>query len=232
MPEAPPPVLAFAETTVEALLAAATSKLGDVGRSPEELERAVRQRVSDLIAQNEHMVQDPPSRQWLLRTSIVLAVYRVLEPLARGADVISIISDAMTEPFRKKMAEYLLDRFGISQQAPAEAFDRIAENFKSRGEERFGKAFVYVKDVQDADRTFTDIHRCFFNDFFRANGAPEAARIFCAVDSVWVDALHEARYGVGFERPTTLAQGADACRFQFSRRAVATGDDPAGTIEN
>src|SRR3954451_4381421 len=74
MPEAPPPVLAFAETTVEALLAAATSKLGDVGRSPEELERDVRQRVSDLIAQNEHMVQDPPSRQWLLRTSIVLAV--------------------------------------------------------------------------------------------------------------------------------------------------------------
>jgi len=216
--QAPPPVLAFAETTVETLLAAAMLKLGDVGRTSDELERDVRQRVAALIEQNEQLAQDAPSRQWLLRTSIVLAVYQVLEPLAGGADLVSILSDAMTEPFRDKMPEYLLNRFGVSQQAPAEAFARIAENFKPRGEERFGKAFVYVEDVQDADRSFTNIHRCFFNDFFRANGAAQVTRIFCAVDHVWVDALREPRYGVGFERPTTLAQGADACRFQFTRR--------------
>src|ERR1700738_3755783 len=100
MPEAPSPVLAFAETTVETLLAAVTSKLGYVERSLDELERDVRRKVSALIAQNEGLVQDPPSRQWLIRTSIVLAVHQVLKPLAGGADLISILSDAMTEPFR------------------------------------------------------------------------------------------------------------------------------------
>jgi hypothetical protein len=32
---------------------------------------------------------------------------------------------------------------------------------------------------------------------FRANGAAEVTSIFCALDNVWVDALHEARYGSG-----------------------------------
>jgi hypothetical protein len=220
--------LAFAETTVEALLAAARPHIDDLGgRSLGELERDVRQRVSSLVGQNAHLALDAPTGQWLLRASIVLAVYQVLEPLAGSAPVISILRDAMIEPFREKMSGYLLNRFGISQDAPAEAFTRIAENFKARGEERFGKAFVYVQDVQDADHTFTNIHRCFFNDFFRANGAPEVTSIFCALDNVWVDSLHETRYGVRFERPTNLAQGADACRFQFSRTPVPALDDSA-----
>jgi hypothetical protein len=42
-------------------------------------------------------------------------------------------------------------------------------------------------------------------------------QIFCALDSVWIDELHQPRYGTRFARPTTLAKGDDACRFQFSR---------------
>jgi L-2-amino-thiazoline-4-carboxylic acid hydrolase len=217
MAEQPPPALSFAETTVEALLAAAIPKIDRHGRSPAELEDEVRVRVSELVERNTHLALDAPTLQWIHRASVVLAVYQVLGPLAGGDEVISILRDAMTEPFREKMSGYLLNRFGISQDAPAQAFDRISENFKTRGEERFGKAFLYVQDVQDANRSFTNIRRCFFNDFFRANGAAEVTRIFCALDNVWVDSLHETRYGVRFDRPTNLAQGADACRFQFSR---------------
>lgn len=230
MPEPASTGLAFAETTIEALIEAAVSRIDDLGgRSRAELERAAQDQVSALVERHAHLAVDPPTQLWLLRSSIVLAVYRVLEPLAGGADVIAILREAMIEPFGKKMSGYLLERFGITQAEPAAAFVRISENFKSRGEARFGKAFLYAEDVRDADRSFTNIQRCFFNDFFRANGAPEVTRIFCALDHVWVDALHDGPYGVRFERPSTLAQGADACRFQFSRVPTPAGDDPPGT---
>ena len=231
MTEQAPAPLAFAETTVEALLAAATAKIPALAsRSPEDLERQVRSRVAELVERNGYLVLDAPTAQWLQRTCIVLAVYEVLKPLTGTAEAIAIVRDAMTAPFKERMTGYLDGRFGISQDAPAEAFVRISENFKRRGEERFGKAFVYVQDVQDADRTFTNIQRCFFNDFFRLNDAAEVTSIFCALDSVWIESLHEARYGVRFERPSTLAQGADACRFQFRRASAPAAEDPQSRL--
>ncbi len=139
--------------------------------------------------------------------------------LAEPASVLTIIRAALTAPFEQQVSQYLDGRFGISQAAPQEAFVRIAENFKRRGEERFGRAFAYVQDVQDAERSFTNIARCFFNDFFRTNGAPEVTAVFCALDKVWAEALESGPYGVRFDRPTTLAEGDDACRFQFRRTA-------------
>lgn len=225
MSDPPPPALSFAETTIEVLLAAAASSFDAVrDRPPNELERDVRARVASIVGRNAHLVLDPPTGQWLQRTSIVLAVYQTLETIVDRTELISVLRDAMVEPFKEKMSDYLLNRFGISQDAPKEAFARIAENFKARGEERFGKAFVYVQDVQDANRTFTNIHQCFFNDFFRVNGSPEVTSIFCALDSVWVEALHDGDYEVRFARPTMLSQGADACRFQFSKSAASSGD--------
>ena len=80
-----------------------------------------------------------------------------------------------------------------------------------------GSTIRYVQDVQDAERSFTNIHRCFYNDFFRANGAPEVTPIFCAMDYLWAEELEKPQYGVRFERPTTLARGDDMCRFQFTK---------------
>ena len=86
MSEQPSAVLSFAETTVEALLAAAIARIiGVRGRSPDELEREVRMRISTLVEWNAHLVLDAPTAQWLLRASTVLAVYQVLEPLAGSA---------------------------------------------------------------------------------------------------------------------------------------------------
>lgn len=210
--------LSFGEATVAALLAAARTKITALrGRAWDEIEVAAGARVKSLVEQNAHRASDAPTRQWLQTSSQVLAVFQELQPLAGSSEVLSILREALTAPFKESVSQYLVNRFGISGDAPEEAFARIAENFKRRGEERFGEAFVYVQDVQDATRSFTNIHKCFFNDFFRANGAPEVTSIFCALDNVWADALRESRYGVRFDRPTTLAQGDDVCRFQFSK---------------
>ena len=127
----------------------------------------------------------------------------------------------METPFRNRISGYLESRFGISDNAPHQAFSRISENFQKRGEERFGSTFRYATDIRDGRRNFVNIERCFFNDFFRANQAPEVTSRFCALDKVWAEAPEEHRYGVRFERRTTLANGDDACRFQFHKRDPA-----------
>ena len=222
MSEHSPTGLSFGDVSLNALLTTARAKLAPlVGRSWHEIERAVSARANNLVESNAHRAVDAPTQQWLQRSSLVLAAYQELEPLAGRVEVLSVLCEALTVPFKGGVSRYLAERFGVSDDAPHEAFVRISENFKKRGEDRFGQAFVYDEDVQDATRSFTNIRKCFFNDFFRANGAPELTSIFCALDKIWADALEEQRYGVRFDRPTTLAQGDDACRFQFSKKSAA-----------
>jgi hypothetical protein len=147
----------------------------------------------------------------------VLIAYRALKPFLGQKRAIAILQVVLSRKFKKHMHVYLEHRFGITQDAPEDAFDRIAQNYKLCGEQLFGPGFAYVQAVQDSTRSFTHINKCLFNDFFRAHGAPELTSIFCTLDSVWIDELHRPPYRVRFERPTTLARGNDACRFEFSR---------------
>ena len=202
------------------LLAAVRPQVTDLhGRSWEEIETAVRDRMIELTEQNKARMIDAPSQQWLLLASMVLAAYRELLPLVGDEQTgLSILCNAMATPFKERLTGYIADRFGISQEAPDGEFNRITENFKARGEERFGKAYTYVQEVQDEGRSFINIQKCFFDDFFRANGMPEVTSIFCAMDNLWAEELEKPKYGVRFERPTTLARGDDMCRFQFTKK--------------
>ena len=68
----------------------------------------------------------------------------------------------------------------------------------------------------DQKRCFVNVRKCGFNDFFLENNARELLYSLCVLDYVWADALEE--YGIAFERPTILAEGSDACRFQFFKK--------------
>jgi len=158
-----------------------------------------------------------PTPRWRRLCWAVLIVYRALRPMVGEERARGAIQNLLSRQFRRHTQAYLEDRFGITQDAPGEAFARIAENYQARGERLFGSGFLYVQATQAHDRSDTHIRKCLFNDFFRAHGAPELTRVFCALDAIWVEELHRPRYGVRFERPTTLAAGGDACRFEFSR---------------
>jgi L-2-amino-thiazoline-4-carboxylic acid hydrolase len=158
-------------------------------------------------------------RRWLALSRLVLVAYRVLRPLIGQDRAISLLRAVLSRPFRRRIADYMAARFGISQDAPETAFDCISQNFKARGEQLYGPGWTYVQAVQDHRQSHVYVTRCLFNDFYRAHGAPELTALFCALDGVWIEELHRARYKTRFERPTTLANGDDACRFQFSRAA-------------
>jgi L-2-amino-thiazoline-4-carboxylic acid hydrolase-like protein len=182
----------------------------------EGVESTIREDAARLAEINAARAIDGPSQRWLMVCCLTLATYRVLKPfVGDGRTVLELLQDALAQPLKTNIKEYVAERFAVSQDAPSDAFDRVSQHFTTRGEERFGQAFEYVQDVQDATRSFTKITKCFFNDFFRANDAPEVTPIFCALDFVWADELADVRYALRFERPTTLAAGDDACRFQF-----------------
>jgi len=192
--------------------------------TPAELERwqaaqvSVRLDASRIAEENIRLAEDPAAARWIRFSSMLLATYRFLRSsLGDESRILRMLREALTCPLRDQIIPYIEARFGIFQDAPEEGFHRVSENFRSRGEASFGRGFRYVDDVRDRRRTFVNIERCLFNEFFRQNGAPEITPILCALDNVWADELSKSRYGVRFERPTTLAKGDDACRFQFTK---------------
>jgi len=214
-----PPAPRIDEAFTTGFLASISSQLGaeDLARWRAR-ESNVRAEAQRLAAASTRLVCDAQSAGWVGVCSIVLASYRDLCNLHNDQWTgLTMVREALIKPFRESITPYIQRRFGITQEAPHEAFERISENFKSGGESRFGSAFNYVQAEQDESRSFTHIERCLFHDFFRANSAPEMTPLLCALDNVWADELSHTKYGVRFERPTTLAEGQDACRFQFTR---------------
>jgi hypothetical protein len=145
----------------------------------------------------------------------LLAIYRTLQPvLADNQQLLDLLQEVLFSAFYADgMEAYLRKRFGVTPEAPDEAWDRVCKNFIQRGREQFGEAWLYEQGVKDHRRCFVNIRKCGFADFFLAHGAREILYLLCGGDFLWADALEE--YGIKFERPTILAEGNEACRFQF-----------------
>jgi hypothetical protein len=164
---------------------------------------------------NAWRVQDRPGAIYLKISCVLLAIHRTLElrfdDRQELLDVLKSVIDGFAFP--GGVEAFLLDRFGISPDAPGEAWDCVRCGFLERGRERYGSGWSFEQGIRDERRYFVNIRRCGFADFFLENGAREVLYLLCATDYLWGDALEE--YGVRFERPTALSEGSDACRLQF-----------------
>lgn len=150
--------------------------------------------------------------------SFTVALYKALRKRGFAAqEAVSAIIAAMSKWVLENAEAYSFARLGVSRAEPEKAFANIRQNFKKRGEERFGSHFAYEQEVSDESRSFVNITRCLYNDLLRAIGYPEVIPVFCAMDTIWAADITHPRYGVRFERPTTLAANGDKCRFQFSK---------------
>ncbi len=189
--------------------------------------KGIEEQQRSIYEGNKGWVMDRASKSHLMLTSLVLASYRTLLPIVASREsAIDNIRFAFAARAKGsvRLGLYMFLRMGISPLSPGKAFDQISKSFRRRGEQAMGGSFIYLQDVQDGERSFVNIRRCFFNDFFRAQGAPELTGIFCSMDDLWAEELKKPKYGVRFERPTTLATGGDLCRFQFTKRGGDQGD--------
>ena len=200
----------------EGILQALKSNLpGDIQEKFDSIEPVIREQAASIEKANAYRSIDMPSAGFVKMTCTLLALYRVLIPeFEERGELLDVIHDTMQSVlFAEGMDAYLFKRFGISKNKPEEAWDMICRNFKKRGEEQFGELWSYEQGIKDAKRCFVNVRKCGFSDFLLANNARELAYVTCVLDFDWGDALEA--YGIRLERPTILAEGSDACRFQF-----------------
>jgi hypothetical protein len=166
---------------------------------------------------NAWRAQDQQGAVYLKISCILLATYRTLQSLFESEDdLLDIIQEFITETYiGQEMDAFLQDHFGISPDVPDEAWERLCENHIAKSRERFGGNWVFEKGIRDQRRFFVNVRKCGFADFFLNHGARGLLYTLCASDYTWADGLK--KYNIRFERPTTLSEGSDACRFQFFR---------------
>jgi hypothetical protein len=159
--------------------------------------------------------QDQQGAIYLKIACLLLAIHRTLQPLFdNGEELLDIIQAHITETYiGQNMDAFLQDHFGISSDAPDGAWKTLCENYLVKANERFGCNWVFEKGIKDQRRFFVNVKKCGFADFFLNHGARDLLYTLCASDYTWGDGLK--KYNIRFERPTTLSEGSDACRFQF-----------------
>ena len=184
----------------------------------DEVERRIGRIDGALQEANAWRAEDPPGALLLKAGCTLLAVYRTLLPCLEDKEALldplkSVIHGIN---FQSGMDAFLLDHFGVTpQDTPEEAWAHLCSNFIPKARERFGRAWVVEQGIKDERRCFFNFRKCGFADFLLNNDGREVLYLLCATDYVWGDALE--KYGIRFERPTTLSEGADVCRFQLFR---------------
>ncbi|MGD8764524.1 MAG: L-2-amino-thiazoline-4-carboxylic acid hydrolase [Desulfobacteraceae bacterium] len=168
---------------------------------------------------NSWRVQDQPGAIYLKISCMLLALYRTLKPLFENEDdLLNIIQETIIETnIGQDMDAFLQDHFGISPDAPDDAWDTLCKNYIVQGSQRYGCNWVFEKGIKDQRRFFVNVRKCGFADFFLDHGARDLLYTLCASDYSWGDGLK--KYNIQFERPTTLSEGSDACRFQFIKNS-------------
>lgn len=210
---------ARAETIAATFLAPLQERVAHLAKRPwTDVQREIEALAQSLREENAKLVVDEPSESHLTRSSLLLSAYRVLSPLIDDRALLQEgLYSALYNELKQGVGAYLVERFDISPDAPGEAFAKASVNFKKIGDERFGRTFIYEREVLDETQGVTAVRKCFFNDFFRANGALELLPLLCAGDELWMDELNKPKYGVKAFRTALLSKDDDACRFHFTR---------------
>lgn len=164
---------------------------------------------------NAWRIQDQQGAIYLKISCALLAVYRTLEHRIGNKDkLLDALREIITAVYiGESMDAFLSEHFGIFPDAPDRPWDTLCENYIPKARERFGSAWVYEQGIKDQKRFFVNIRKCGFADFLLAQGARDLLYVLCATDYTWADGLE--KYKIRFDRPTTLSEGSDACRFQF-----------------
>jgi hypothetical protein len=96
------------------------------------------------------------------------------------------------------------------------------ENFKEFHVALFDASQQLFPNTQtdEGDLFTSTVTRCGNVEVFTALGAPELGRLGCDHDLAGYPTIRD-EFGFEFRRPTTIAKGADVCRFRFYRQGTA-----------
>ena len=168
-----------------------------------------------LLETNAWRAKDIQGAIFLRVSCLVLAAYRALESkYEKREELLDLIRQWLIElNFRDGAESFLKEGFNISKEHPEKAWENMCDGYLGRVSAKYGQGWEYEQGMCDERRFFINVRKCLFADFFLAHNAQDVLYQLCVTDYVWGDAL--ADYQIHFERPTTLSEGSDACRFQF-----------------
>ena len=130
-------------------------------------------------------------------TPPLVATYEFLLPELGRDEAIGLIQSAFIEPLSQAVRQGTRSMLDSSP----DPFRAMVELAKSREQHAFGAGFTFRHPVDDDDRFFADVHRCFHHDVLVANATPELTRVMCAFDANWIEAIDSRKHGFRFERP-------------------------------
>jgi len=207
------------DPAVEMLASLERNAAGVVNRPWCQVVKEIMQATGAIIRDNAALAVDEQSKMFLLPTSaFALAVYRVLSGIIGDRDrVIDILARSVAGQMSAEA--YVARRYGVTQDAPEQAFEMCRVNFKRIGEEQYGRSFVFDQDTSGDTDFCISVRKCYWKDFLSANGAIELLLpVSCMQDEMWIEELNKPKYRMTVRRSPTMAQGNDACRVYFSKR--------------
>lgn len=178
--------------------------------------RVVKKRYARLCAENRRFIDDIASEYHLSWSAAILAIYEAC--LAAGFDRPRAIAATRDTVFRNMRSDSVAAAVGRSLDRAGDPFRFMVDASKSQERRFFGSAFSFRRVRDDGDAYRLRVGRCFYFDFFKANGAPELMAVACAWDLVsWSAGIVPARHGFSFSRPVTLGLDGADCEFDFVR---------------
>ena len=192
-------------------------------RAPElaenaQLIRRIGNEIERIIVEYSHLVVDEKTRPHLRLTACVLVSYQALASgLLDPEQALKLVEDVFVSVGRTPLKLYTQALLMFSK----DPFIAITNVGKKRAIEQYGGAWEFIFEETDTSFTMTST-KCFYHDFFTAAEAQQLTRIFCSWDENWIKQIDPTRYGILFERPTTLGYGGNECQFIFKRAETST----------
>jgi len=173
----------------------------------------LKSKYESLVEKHRGRIVCSRSRTHLQQASLALSTYRTLLPFvgdhARLVELIGKLqgneSNDILGPLQRLAMWMSRDRFGMVSRRLRLLKQDYGEGFEIELGESEGRSVLEVK-------------KCFYEDFFRAEDAPElTASCCCSVDKNWFEGALSDQRGVAFERSSSIAAGDSSCRLIVSK---------------
>ncbi len=176
----------------------------------EELMEAKNRFVVIFNEESEH-IMDEPGQSFQLMCSYMAAYYEKLNSKGLSKEkILDLLSESLIKSAGGNYVKWMT-RIMLWIKRDKRKF---IEKSTLQSKKTYG-SFLDMRE-ENAPKQFTSvITSCGFFDFFNRRGIPELTSIFCKWDDLWAKEINKQNCGVRFERPTTIAEGEESCRFEF-----------------
>lgn len=178
---------------------------------PRSLRSEFESALATILSSETEFAVDQTTQSHLIFASVALSSYRIWLREGRDKDDAKAKVRRAARSFLKRSTQLMMR---IAYFFAKDPFEVVRKYSVEKPQEIYGPSFEF-ENAEIEGGFVSIVNVCGFRSFLARHGADELIDVFCEWDRIWIDALPNS---IAFDRPTTLAQGGKACRFEFRRR--------------